>query len=301
MADSSSMVSPSTVICTEDGEENAKRVLCEDSLVAGTDEEYIELLMSRESCFCSRTLDPSSANSVESARPEAVRWILKMKSLFGFSIRTAYLAVSYFDHFFLHRAIDLTKVKSWAIELLSVACLSLAAKMEEWKVTSLSEFQTKDYSFNTGAIQRMELLVLSTLEWRMSRVTPFSYLNYFASKFQEHGSEGLLLKAIELIFASIKVMNLVDYRASVMAAAAILAASDERLTQKSVKSKMSVISSCRSMDIDDVFSCYTLMIQETKKENFKTSMVNCSSINHSSEANGAISYLIASSKRRRLQ
>lgn len=44
------------------------------------------------------------------------------------------------------------------------------------------------------------------------------------------------------------VMNLVDYRASVIAAAAVLAASDEGLTQTSVKSKMSTVSSCRSLD-----------------------------------------------------
>ncbi|WOL01657.1 hypothetical protein Cni_G10374 [Canna indica] len=143
--------------------------------------------------------------------------------------------------------------------------------MEECEVPALSEFETEEYRFRPAAIRRMELLVLSTLEWRMSVVTPFSYLNYFASWFQEHESKHLVRKAINLIFASIEgerdfvkmlnralfllkdsifnaAMSLVDYRPSVIAAAAVLAVLDERLTQKSVESKMSTISSCSSLD-----------------------------------------------------
>lgn len=33
--------------------------------------------------------------------------------------------------------------------------------------------------FEAKTIQRMELLVLSTLKWRMQAVTPFSYVDYF--------------------------------------------------------------------------------------------------------------------------
>lgn len=35
------------------------------------------------------------------------------------------------------------------------------------------------YVFEAKTIQRMELLVLSTLKWRMQAVTPFSYIDYF--------------------------------------------------------------------------------------------------------------------------
>lgn len=43
------------------------------------------------------------------------------------------------------------------------------------------------------------------------------------------------------------VMNLVDHRASEIAAAAILAASNQRLTKKLMESKMSSISLCASL------------------------------------------------------
>lgn len=78
-----------------------------------------------------------------------------------------------------------------------MACLSLAVKMAECKAMPSTEFQTEDYRFDGKAVQRMELLVLRTLEWRMNRVTPFSYLNYCSSKAMEW-------KAIKLIFENME-------------------------------------------------------------------------------------------------
>ena len=38
------------------------------------------------------------------------------------------------------------------------------------------------FIFEARTIQRMELLVLSTLKWRMQSVTPFSFIEYFIAK-----------------------------------------------------------------------------------------------------------------------
>lgn len=93
----------------------------------------------------------------------------------------------------------------WAIRLLSVACLSLAAKMGEFKAPALSDYHVDDYNFEGRVIQRMELLVLNTLEWNMSLITPFAYLNYFTTKFcGECSHKKLVTRAIELIFTIIK-------------------------------------------------------------------------------------------------
>lgn len=93
----------------------------------------------------------------------------------------------------------------WAIRLLSVACLSLAAKMEECRVPALSEYHIDECNFQGSVIQRMELLVLHTLDWKMNAVTPFAYLHYFMRKFcSESSSKELLSKAIELILAVVK-------------------------------------------------------------------------------------------------
>lgn len=99
MADSSFMVFPFSVIYNEEEEEENERLLALE-----TDDEYIESLLRRESCFCYPQLDSSS---MEFARPDVVRWIVKMKAFFGLCSRTAYVALSYFDHF-MHRTTDLT-------------------------------------------------------------------------------------------------------------------------------------------------------------------------------------------------
>jgi len=95
--------------------------------------------------------------------------------------------------------------KSWAIRLLSIACLSLAAKMEECNVPGLSEFKLDDYSFEGKVIQKMELLVLSTLEWEMGIITPFDFLSYFITKFcKESPPSPIFYKTMQLIFTTMK-------------------------------------------------------------------------------------------------
>ena len=44
----------------------------------------------------------------------------------------------------------------WAARLLSVACVSVAAKMEECRVPALSEFDAGDYDFCSASIRRMD-------------------------------------------------------------------------------------------------------------------------------------------------
>jgi cyclin D5 len=90
------------------------------------------------------------------------------------------------------------------LQLLAVACLSLAIKMEEQHAPRLSEFRVDAYEFDSASILRMELFVLSTLEWRMNAVTPFSYISCFAARFREDERRTILLRAVECVFAAIK-------------------------------------------------------------------------------------------------
>lgn len=160
-----------------------------------------------------------------------------------FSLHSAYVSVTYLDRFLLRRTIDvnpdldpiicvtifilflgrrenssmiltggwgpvdLQSGQPWVMQLLSVACLSLAAKMEEIRVPPFPEFPAGEYQFDSGAIQRMELLVLNTLEWRMSPVTPFVYLSFFATKLAGDvagGGEELFYRAVGFIFSTIE-------------------------------------------------------------------------------------------------
>ena len=94
----------------------------------------------------------------------------------------------------------------WAARLLAVACVSLAAKMEEYRAPALPEFRADDeYDFSCDSIRRMELLVLSTLGWRMGGVTPFDYFPCLSSRLRRGGGAGgglAAAKAPALIFTT---------------------------------------------------------------------------------------------------
>ncbi|CAL0300341.1 unnamed protein product [Lupinus luteus] len=112
------------------------------------------------------------------ARREAVEWMLKVNVHYGFSVLTATLAVTYLDRFI--STFHFQREKPWMIQLVAVTCISLAAKVEETQVPLLLDLQVQDtkYVFEAKTIQRMELLVLSTLKWKMHPVTPLSFLDH---------------------------------------------------------------------------------------------------------------------------
>ncbi|XP_052164473.1 cyclin-D1-2 isoform X2 [Oryza glaberrima] len=119
------------------------------------------------------------------ARADSVAWILKVRELYGMLPVTAYLAVSYMDRFLsLHRLPG----NGWAMQLLAVTCLSLAAKMEETLVPSILDLQIDTrYIFEPRTIFRMELLVLDALDWRLRSITPFTFMYLFAFKVDPNG------------------------------------------------------------------------------------------------------------------
>ncbi|KAJ8762583.1 hypothetical protein K2173_008022 [Erythroxylum novogranatense] len=207
-------------------------------------------------------------NWVKCARLEAIEWIMKSRTIFGFRLRTAYLSMLYFDRFLSRRSIDGEKL--WAVRLLSVACLSLAAKTEEMKIPSLSEFQIDGYSFGNKLILRMELLVLSTLEWKMICVTPFSFLHYYFIRFckEESPSKLMLCRTVGLIFTVMREINLTDHRPSVLTVAATLVALEQGLTKIELERKMNAVFRSHFFVIEDVFQCYAL-IQKLAAENLK--------------------------------
>lgn len=56
--------------------------------------------------------------------------------------------------------------------------------MEETRVPLLLDLQMFDpkFVFEPKMVQRMELLVMANLNWKLLSVTPFDFLHYFTSK-----------------------------------------------------------------------------------------------------------------------
>ena len=123
-------------------------------------------------------------------------------------------------------------------QLLSVGCLSIAAKMEETLVPRCLDFQVgqiydyltyvkllpclrngvskssfllsqvcgEKYKFSAESIKNMEIFLMTSLNWRMQAVTPFSYINYFTDKFIQGKplSCGFASRCTELILGTLK-------------------------------------------------------------------------------------------------
>ncbi|KAJ6337800.1 hypothetical protein OIU76_007476 [Salix suchowensis] len=162
--------------------------------------------------------------SLARARCEAVEWILKVNAHYSFTAVTAVLAVNYLDRFLL--GVHLEKDKPWMAQLSAVACLSLAAKVEETQVPLLLDFQVEDskYVFEAKTIQRMEILVLSTLKWKMNPITAISFLDYITRRLALKDYLCLeFLKRCELTVLSVALdSRSMPYLPSVMATAIML-------------------------------------------------------------------------------
>lgn len=191
------------------------------------------------------------------ARDEILDWIAKVHSQLNFGPMCAYLAVNYLDRFL--SAYDLPKEKAWMMQLLGVACLSIAAKMEETDVPLSLDLQGGDakFVFEAKTIQRMELLVLTTLKWRMQAITPFSYIDYFIKKINNDQISSIN-KSVELILSTLKGIHFLEFKPSVIAAAVTISFAVKIETVDSDKALSALV---QHVQKDKVMECIEL-IQE---------------------------------------
>nr|XP_043607729.1 cyclin-D4-1-like [Erigeron canadensis] len=154
------------------------------------------------------------------ARQQAVDWIRKVHAHFNFGPLCAYLSINYLDRFLA--VYEFLKDKSWMMQLLAVACLSIASKMEETEVPFILDLQVCEarFIFEAKTIQKMELLVLTTLKWRMQTVTPFSFIDAFIGKLNcdQPVSRSIIFRSTQIILCLINGIDFLEFRASEIAA-----------------------------------------------------------------------------------
>ncbi|KAA8547169.1 hypothetical protein F0562_003622 [Nyssa sinensis] len=158
------------------------------------------------------------------ARRAAVEWMLSVNAHYGFTAMTAVLAVNYFDRFISSHCFQ--RDKPWMSQLAAVACLSLAAKVEETRVPLLLDLQVESskYVFEAKTIQRMELLVLSTLQWKMNPVTPLSFFDHIIRRLglKTHLHLEFLWRCERLLLSLVTDSRFVSYFPSELATATML-------------------------------------------------------------------------------
>ncbi|XP_049384087.1 cyclin-D3-2-like [Solanum stenotomum] len=143
----------------------------------------VETLLSKEKVNLFYCTSLVSDGVLLGVRKKSLEWMLTVIDHYGFNALTAVLAVNYFDRFI--SGVLFQKVKPWMSQLVAVACLSIAAKVEEIQVPLLLDLQVSNpkYVFEAKTIQKIELLVLSTLKWKMNPVTPLSFIDHIIRRF----------------------------------------------------------------------------------------------------------------------
>ncbi|KAJ6383380.1 hypothetical protein OIU78_026794 [Salix suchowensis] len=203
----------------------------------------------------------------ESFRREAVSSVLRVSCNFDPSL--SYLAVNYLDRFLSSHGIP--QPKPWLFRLLAVACVSLAAKMKEAEFC-ISDIQGDGgFVFDAKTIQKMEVLILGALNWRMRSVTPFSFISFFISLFKPEDpplKQALKARASEIIFKAQNDINLLEFKPSLIAASALLYASQELFPMQLLCFRKA-ISNCSYVNKENLLQCYDAM-QEIAMDGYRS-------------------------------
>lgn len=242
------------------GDYNKKQLTLLENDLFWEDDELVNLLSKENESTTTTTL--FSDESLMVARKSAVRWILSVIAHYGFTAKTAVLAVNYYDRFI--SSICFQRDKPWMSQLASVACLSIAAKVEEVQVPLLLDLQVEDskYVFEAKTIQRMELLLLSTLQWKMKLVTPISFFDHIVRRFRLTTNLDLevLNRCEQLLLSIITDTRLMLYLPSVIATATILFAIKDFEPSEVMQYEILVMNALK-VSKEKVNECYGIIIE----------------------------------------
>ncbi|KAJ7948235.1 Cyclin [Quillaja saponaria] len=151
--------------------------------------------------------------------------------------------------------------KSWVLRLVALTCISLAAKMTK------TEFSITDIQgdggiiFDKQTIQRMEVLILGALKWRMRSITPFSFIPFFICLFKLKDPplmQALKARATEIIFKSQSDVKLLEFKPSIIAVSALLSTSHELLPLHYADFRKA-LSNCSFVNKEYMLQCYNVV------------------------------------------
>ncbi|XP_029125073.1 putative cyclin-D6-1 [Cajanus cajan] len=200
----------------------------------------------------------SSTHFHVSFRSEAISLILQVQFSCNLDLIVAYLAINY-----LHRFVSSQEIppgKPWFLRLLVISCLSLASKMKNTTISFL-DTQKEGCNFKVQNIQKMELLILGALKWRVRSITPFSFLHFFLSLAEikdQTLKQALKERASEIIFNAQNDIKFLEYKPSTIAATALIFASHE-LFPKQYSILRASITACEYLDEEMLPKCFDLM------------------------------------------
>ncbi|GER34490.1 cyclin d2 family protein [Striga asiatica] len=171
-----------------------------------------------------------------SFRKWALHWMLKACAHHNYGETCLYTAMTYFDRFLSVYEFPICSLgggdRKWVTQLISVACLSLAAKIEEVNVPTTLAFQAGEpkFLFEGKTIQRMEFLILNRLDWKIKAYTPFNFVDFYLRKM--NNGEGpswktIINRSLDVIISTIEGIEFLKFRPSEIGAAVAVFVSEE--------------------------------------------------------------------------
>ncbi|PON90832.1 Cyclin [Trema orientale] len=170
------------------------------------------------------------SNNLIVARFRSIQCFIKCRSRFNLSFGTVFYATNYLDRFISMNQYCNIEWKYWMVELLCIACLSIASKFIDTTTPTLHEInqiEDMEHLFEASTIQRMELKVLEALDWRLACNTPHSYVQLFIPNLQYltldhlHQQHSIITQLFYLLLGAISDTKLVEFRPSVIAVSAL--------------------------------------------------------------------------------
>ena len=172
-------------------------------------------------------------------RRTLVVWMLQVCEELEFTNGTAFQAIGLMDRVFVSERLN-DASKQGSFQLIAMACIMIAAKLEEVdaKVPTLCYLNDlSDNTYTVRALQQAEVSILQFLQWNLHFITPICYMKYFLRKMatgiplvdQETHTTVVLLLGLAL-----QDHRFISYRPSLLCAACLACARHVVLQQHAV-------------------------------------------------------------------
>ena len=155
--------------------------------------------------------------SIEGARANMVDWLSFLCSKLNFSEQTLFRSVSIFDEYISKLTIDnASQINQQYLNLITIACLSLATKLEEINCNFISFLNEKVLNtpnakiFTNNDLTNMEFQILKLLQYNTMFSTPLDfleiYLDIFTKTFGTNDSQ--IISQIKILAINIMKKNI---------------------------------------------------------------------------------------------
>jgi hypothetical protein len=152
--------------------------------------------------------------SIDGARSNMVEWLSFLCSKLNFSDQTLFRSVSIFDEYISKLTIsDSSKINQQYLNLITIACLSLATKLEEINCNYISFLNEKVLNspnskiFTNNDLTNMEFQILKALQYNTMFTTPLDFIEIYLDIFKNVlGSNNSMIN--NQIISDIKILSI---------------------------------------------------------------------------------------------